>query len=132
MLTRLAGGRIFDPAQGLNGTIQDLWFRDGLIVSPPESGVLPDADVDVSGKVVMAGVIDIHSHIAGGNVNTARLLLPEQHRNFMARKLGHAFSTARWSTTETGYRYAQMGYTTVVEPRQCAGCAFTDGRYSDY
>lgn len=116
MLTRLSGGRLFDPAQGLNGTVQELWFRDGLIVSPPESGVLPDVDIDVSGKVVMAGAIDIHSHIAGGNVNTARLLLPEQHRNYMARNLGHAFSTARWSTTETGYRYVQMGYTTVVEP----------------
>ncbi|MDO9161908.1 MAG: formylmethanofuran dehydrogenase subunit A [Methylococcaceae bacterium] len=116
MLTRLSGGLIVDPAQGLNGTLQDVWFRDGLIVSPPESGVLPDADIDVSGKIVMAGAIDIHSHIAGGNVNTARLLLPEQHRNFMARKLGHAFSTAHWSSTETGYRYAQMGYTTVVEP----------------
>jgi len=116
MLTRLTGGRIVDPGQGLNGTLQDLWFRDGLIVSPPEAGVVSDVDIDVSGKVVMAGAIDIHSHIAGGNVNTARLLLPEQHRNFMARKLGHAFSTARWSTTETGYRYAQMGYTTVVEP----------------
>jgi formylmethanofuran dehydrogenase subunit A len=113
---RLTGGRIFDPAQGLNGTVQDLWFRDAVVVEPPEAGVLPDDDIDVSGKVVMAGAIDIHSHIAGGNVNTARLLLPEQHRNFMARKLGHAFSTARWSTTETGYRYAQMGYTTVVEP----------------
>ncbi|MDP3330574.1 MAG: formylmethanofuran dehydrogenase subunit A [Methylococcaceae bacterium] len=116
MLTRLTGGRLFDPAQGFNGTVQDLWFRDDLLVSPPEAGVVPDADIDISGKVVMAGAIDIHSHIAGGNVNTARLLLPEQHRNFMARKLGAAFSTARWSTTETGYRYAQMGYTTVVEP----------------
>jgi len=116
VLTRLTGGRIFDPAQSLNGTVQDLWFRDGLMISPPEAGVVPDVDIDVSGKVVMAGAIDIHSHIAGGNVNTARLLLPEQHRNFMARKLGHAFSTARWSTTETGYRYARMGYTTVVEP----------------
>ncbi|OQK16796.1 hypothetical protein AU255_02500 [Methyloprofundus sedimenti] len=72
MLTRLTGGRLFDPAQGLNGTIQDVWFRDGMIVSPTEVGALPDADIDVSGKVVMAGAIDIHSHIAGGNVNTAR------------------------------------------------------------
>ncbi len=116
MLTRLTGGRIVDPGQGLNGTLQDLWFRDGLMISPPEAGVVPDVEYDVTGKVVMAGAIDIHSHIAGGNVNTARVLLPEQHRNFMARKLGHAFSTARWSTTETGYRYARMGYTTVVEP----------------
>lgn len=116
MVTRLKGGLVFDPAQGLNGTVQDLFIRDGVIIAKPDSGEKLAADYDVTGKIVMAGAIDIHSHIAGGNVNTARLLLPEQHRNFMARKLGHAFSTAHWSTTETGYRYAQMGYTTVVEP----------------
>ena len=116
MLTRLKGGQIFDPAQNLNGIVQDLWFRDGLIISAPDNSQTPDVDYDISGKIVMAGAIDIHSHIAGGNVNTARLLLPEQHRNFMTRKLNHPFSNARWSTTEIGYRYAQMGYTTVVEP----------------
>lgn len=116
MLTRLKGGQLFDPAQGLNGTVQDLYYRDGVLIAAPDLAAVIDVDYDVSGKVVMAGAIDIHSHIAGGNVNTARLLLPEQHRNSMARKLGHAFSTARWSTTETGYRYAKMGYTTVVEP----------------
>ena len=116
MLTRLKGGHVFDPAQNLNGEIGDIWFADGFIISVPENSQMPDVDYDVSGKIVMAGAIDIHSHIAGGNVNTARLLLPEQHRNFMARKLNHPFSSARWSTTEIGYRYAQMGYTTVVEP----------------
>jgi formylmethanofuran dehydrogenase subunit A len=44
------------------------------------------------------------------------LLLPEQHRNHMARRLNQPFATAKWSTTDTGYRYARMGYTTVVEP----------------
>ncbi len=116
MLIRLNGGRVYDPAQHLNGEIRDIYFRDGVIVDTPEAGAVIDADYDIAGCVVMAGAIDIHSHIAGGNVNTARLLLPEQHRNFVARKLGHRFSTSRWSATETGYRYARMGYTTVVEP----------------
>ncbi|MBU2571967.1 MAG: formylmethanofuran dehydrogenase subunit A [Gammaproteobacteria bacterium] len=116
MLIRLKGGKVYDPAQALDGEIRDIYFRDGVIVDTPEAGVVIDADYDIAGCVVMAGAIDIHSHIAGGNVNTARLLLPEQHRNFVARKLGHRFSTSRWSATETGYRYARMGYTTVVEP----------------
>ena len=115
MKTRLTGGCVVDPAQQLNGAVQDIWFENGRIIAPP-SDASPNCDIDVSGNIVMAGAIDIHSHIAGGNVNTARLLLPEQHRNFMARNLNHAFSTARWSSTEIGYRYAQMGYTTVVEP----------------
>ncbi|PKM36464.1 MAG: formylmethanofuran dehydrogenase subunit A [Gammaproteobacteria bacterium HGW-Gammaproteobacteria-10] len=116
MLIRLKGGKVYDPAQSLDGEIRDIYFRDGVIVDKPEPDAVIDADYDIAGRVVMAGAIDIHSHIAGGNVNTARLLLPEQHRNFVARKLGHRFSTSRWSATETGYRYARMGYTTVVEP----------------
>ena len=35
----------------------------------------------------VAGGIDIHSHIAGVNVNTARLLMPEQHR--AAQRVAH-------------------------------------------
>ncbi|HBA66739.1 MAG TPA: formylmethanofuran dehydrogenase subunit A [Methylococcaceae bacterium] len=116
MLIRLKGGKVYDPAQALDGEIRDIYFRDGVIIDKPEAGAVIEADYDISDRVVMAGAIDIHSHIAGGNVNTARLLLPEQHRNFVARKLGHRFSTSRWSATETGYRYARMGYTTVVEP----------------
>lgn len=116
MRIKLKGGRVYDPAQGLDGEVRDLFIRDGFILADPGPGVRFDAEYDVSGKVVMAGALDIHSHIAGGNVNTARVLLPEQHRNMMARRVGHPFGTARWSTVDTGYRYARMGYTTVVEP----------------
>ena len=35
----------------------------------------------------MAGAIDIHSHIAGGNVNNARLLSPEIHTKFVENSL---------------------------------------------
>ena len=35
----------------------------------------------------MAGAIDIHSHIAGGNVNNARLFSPEVHSNFVKKNL---------------------------------------------
>lgn len=116
MMIKIAGGRVFDPTQGLAGEVRDLFIRDGHIVADPGPGALVDTAYDASGCVVMAGAIDIHSHIAGGNVNTARVLLPEQHRNFMARRLNHPHSTAKWSCTDTGYRYARMGYTTVVEP----------------
>ena len=75
-----------------------------------------DATYDAAGKIVMAGAIDIHSHIAGWNVNTARLLLPEFHRAAAARPAATPLSNAGWSTFETGCLYAQMGFTTVVEP----------------
>jgi formylmethanofuran dehydrogenase subunit A len=116
MLIKLQNGSIYDPAQNLHGEQRDLFIQDGLMASDPGPDAKFDAVYDLAGKIVMAGAIDIHSHIAGGNVNTARLLLPEQHRNHMARRLNHPFSSAKWSTTDTGYRYARMGYTTVVEP----------------
>lgn len=116
MLIKLTGGRIYDPSQKLHGEQRDLFIQDGLMVDDPGQDVKFDAVYDLSGQIVMAGAVDIHSHIAGGNVNTARLLLPEQHRNHMARQLKHPFSTSKWSSTDIGYRYARMGYTTVVEP----------------
>ena len=114
MLIHIKGGRIVDPSHRRD-EIGDLWVRDEQIVAPPGGGAKADETVDASGLVVMAGGIDIHSHIAGGNVNTARLLLPEQHRSH-ARRAATPLSNAGWSTFETGCLYAEMGFTTVVEP----------------
>ncbi len=114
MLTRLAGGRVIDPANGRDD-VGDVWMRDGRIIDTP-SEARPDATYDTTGKIVMAGAIDIHSHIAGWNVNTARLLLPEYHRAAMPRPAATPLSYAGWSTFETGCCYAAMGFTTVVEP----------------
>lgn len=121
MLTKIAGGEIIDPVNGRLGK-GDLWIRDEQIVEPPAGG---DADrtIDASGCIVMAGAIDIHSHIGGGNVNTARLLLPEQHAAYMARPAVTPLSNAGWSTFETGCLYAKMGFTTVVEPAMSPGAA---------
>jgi len=109
LLIKLSGGMIYDPSQNSHGEQRDLFIRDGIIIADPGLNARFDEVYDLDGKIVMAGAIDIHSHIAGGNVNTARLLLPEQHRNHMARRLNHPFSTAKWSTTDIGYRYARMG-----------------------
>ena len=114
VLTCLRGGHVVDPVNGVDA-VGDVYFEDGRIVAPPE-GRTPDVEHDVSGHIVMAGAIDIHSHIAGGGVNTARLLLPEAHRAHRPRPANTPLSTAGWSTFETGRLYAQMGYTTVIEP----------------
>jgi formylmethanofuran dehydrogenase subunit A len=118
MLIRLAGGTLYDPAHHINGEIRDLYVRDGYIVDPePDAQV--DQTYDLRGKVVMAGAIDIHTHIGGGKVNIARAMLPEDHaaapvaRSAFTRSgSGHAAP----STLTTGYRYAQMGYTACFEP----------------
>ena len=105
MLTLLAGGRVLDPANGRDET-GDLWFEDGRIVAP--DGRTPDARHDASGLVVLAGGIDIHSHIAGATVNTARLLLPELRDD-------PAVDCVPVSEI-IGRLYAAMGFTLVVEP----------------
>lgn len=114
MLTHLVGGRIIDPANDRD-EVGDVWWRDGRIIDAP-SEMRAEATYDATGKIVMAGAIDIHSHIAGWNVNTARLLLPEYHRAAAQRPAATPLSYAGWSTFETGCRYAAMGFTTVVEP----------------
>ena len=116
MLIKLANGNVYDPVHGLTGQPRDLYIKDGHLIATPPPDQPIDHQYDLSGKVVMAGALDIHSHIAGGNVNNARILAPEQHRAYMEKRLNQPFYNAKWSTYETGYRYAQMGFTTVVEP----------------
>ena len=54
----------------------DVWIENGRVVAPSERA--PDRTVDASGCVVMAGGVEVHSHIAGGTV--AILDLPELRR----------------------------------------------------
>ena len=74
MLTRIAGGRVVDPTAGRD-SVSDVWIEDGRIVAPSDRA--PDRTIDAAGCIVMAGGVEVHSHIAGGNVVLARLLLPE-------------------------------------------------------
>ena len=73
---RIAGGSVYDPANGIDGDVRDICIENGRIVAE-----LPaDAPrLDASGLIVMPGGVDIHSHVAGGTVNLARRLLPEEH-----------------------------------------------------
>ena len=81
-----------------------------------------------SGCVVMAGGIDMHTHIGGGKVNLARMLMPEDHRagpNPFALptnplELASCGGCAP-GTLATGYRYVEMGYTAAFEPAMVAG-----------
>jgi len=115
MLTHLAGGWVIDPANGRDET-GDIWIRDGRVVEAPPGEARPHTTYDVSGKIVMAGGIDIHSHIAGANVNTARLLMPAYHHAAQQRPDVTPLANAGWTTFATGCLYARMGFTMVVEP----------------
>src|SRR6185436_704304 len=77
----VAGGIVYDPVHGVNGERRDLWIRDGKIVDPPsDSEVRPDRTLDAAGLVVMPGGVDMHCHIAGPKVNSARKMRPEDKR----------------------------------------------------
>lgn len=118
MIARLSGGRIFDPANNVKGEVRDLHVSDGRIVAAPAGGKV-DQTYDVRGRVVMAGGLDIHSHVAGGKVNLGRLLMAEDHRDVAAPRGALTRSGSGVITPSsfiTGYRYAGMGYTAAFEP----------------
>ncbi|MFM0469795.1 formylmethanofuran dehydrogenase subunit A [Paraburkholderia strydomiana] len=128
-LIRLKGGTVFDPANGVDGERRDLAIRDGRIVDVP-ANVPADNEYDATGMIVMAGGIDMHSHIGGGKTNLSRLLLPEDHRDDPVRDAAYESvqdANGRYlrlpscgvcapGTLATGYRYAEMGYTAAFEP----------------
>jgi len=128
-LIRLKNGTVYDPANGIDGERRDIAFRDGRIVEA-SAHEPADREYDATGMIVMAGGIDLHSHIGGGKVNLSRLLLPEDHRDDPLR--APPYEAARDDrgrylrlpscgvcapgTLATGYRYAEMGYTAAFEP----------------
>ena len=126
MLLKLAGGRLYDPINGIDGLVRDLWIEDGRIVAGPSDGRPADETVDLAGRVVMPAGIDLHSHIGGGKVNIARMLLPEEHRAHRQHRDGAlrcGSGHASPSTFTTGYAYAAMGYTMAFEPAMLAANA---------
>ncbi len=119
MYIKLANGKVYDPVHGINGEQRDIYIHDGVITRKPNPNTKIDKTYDLKGKIIMAGAIDIHTHIGGGKVNIARMMLPEDHQaDLVARTeltrsgCGHAAP----STLTTGYRYAEMGYTACFEP----------------
>lgn len=117
---KIANGTVYDPTNGVDGQVRDLWIEDGKVVAPPVDGnARPDRTLDATGYVVMPGGVDMHCHIAGPKVNVARKLRPEDkrkspmiHRSQFKRS-GTTGSVP--STFATGYLYAGLGYTTALD-----------------
>ncbi|PIX31684.1 formylmethanofuran dehydrogenase subunit A, partial [Candidatus Bathyarchaeota archaeon CG_4_8_14_3_um_filter_42_8] len=113
----IKNGFVYDPISGVNGEKMDIAVKDGKIVERVNERKA--RKVDASGMVVMPGGVDIHCHIAGSEVNTGRLLRPEDHFKDFERKTSRTRSGVGYSipsTFTTGYRYARMGYTTIMNP----------------
>ncbi len=112
---RIKGGKVYDPANGIDGEVRDVLVRDGRIVDKVSDKA---RTFNIPGMVVMPGGIDIHCHIAGPKVNLSRKLQPEDHRLDVhpgtdVTRSGVGGVTP--STFATGYRYAMLGYTTAFD-----------------
>jgi formylmethanofuran dehydrogenase subunit A len=110
-------GFVYDPISGVNGEKMDIAVKDGKIVERVNERKA--RKLDASGMAVMPGGVDIHCHIAGSEVNAGRLLRPEDHFKDFERKTSITRSGVGYSipsTFTTGYRYARMGYTTIMNP----------------
>src|SRR5579884_3487700 len=75
-MLRITGGKVYDPAHGINGVVKDICIADGRIVADVQGG----KTIDATGMVVFPGGVDIHTHVAGGALNFARGLTPENQR----------------------------------------------------
>ncbi|MHA1297954.1 MAG: formylmethanofuran dehydrogenase subunit A [Candidatus Helarchaeota archaeon] len=113
----IKNGVVFDPINNINGEKKDIFIENGKIVEEFKGN---NAEIiDASSKVVMAGGVDIHTHICGAKVNEGRLFRPEDHlKDPIPRtkytRAGNGYSVP--TTYATGYRYAKLGYTTLIEP----------------
>ncbi len=127
MITLLKNVKLYDPVHNKNGVLDDIYIFQGRIISKPLNTEKISQTYDLTGKVVMAGAIDMHSHIGGGKVNIARMMLPEfQDKKLQETKnysepeahicTPYCSHNATPSTTDTGFRYIEMGYTAAFEP----------------
>src|SRR5437870_8809170 len=115
-MLRSRGGKVYDPANNVNGEVRDVCIAGGKIVADVDAAA---RTIDATGMVVFPGGVDVHTHVAGAALNFARGLIPEQHRNAHpivrdhVRRAGLAGTTP--TTFATGYVYAGMGWTTATE-----------------
>ena len=118
--TKIAGGTVYDPANGIDGEVRDIWILGQKIVTAPaDPEVRATRVIDARGLVVMPGGVDMHCHIVGPKVNAARKMCPEQKRrgeHIHRTRISHSGTVGHVpSTFATGYKYAGMGYTTAFD-----------------
>src|SRR5271157_3209635 len=60
---RISNGRVIDPAQDID-RVADLWLRgDRVLGLGPQPGAVADQTLDVQGRIVCPGLIDMHVHL---------------------------------------------------------------------
>lgn len=117
-MLRIVNGKVFDPVNGVDGEVKIIAVKEGRVVPEAELDATTRT-IDARGMIVLPGGVDIHAHIAGPKVNSARKMRPEDHRR--ARPVPRTAVTRSGvmgstpSTFATGYTYARLGYTTAFD-----------------
>lgn len=115
----IKNGHVFDAVTGQKGDVADVCIKDGVFVDSVGSGATV---IDATGKTVMAGALDVHTHVAGPKVNLGRWYRPEDKFRLGERcssmidpntKIEGGFSIP--TVYKTGYEYARMGFSFLME-----------------
>ena len=114
-MLRITNGKVYDPTNNIDGVVKDICISNGRIVDQVDGGRV----IDATGMIVFPGGVDIHTHVAGAALNFARAMTPENQRAatpfYHTAKLRAGIGGPTPTTFATGYLYAGMGWTTVVE-----------------
>ncbi len=100
---RITKGRIIDPVHQCDGDTRDILIHQGKIVDALPDGIDPTI-IDAQNRYVLAGGIEMHSHLASMPVNTARSI-----------QSGAGYDAICPTAPMTGKLYGQLGYTTAIE-----------------
>ncbi len=104
----IKNGIVFDPINNISGEKKDILIEAGKIVDKFKHTNSKDVrSIDASGKTVIPGAIDIHTHIASQQTNNIRLL-GSKNKEFQQFWNG---LTLDYLTKE----YVSKGYTFIVE-----------------
>jgi formylmethanofuran dehydrogenase subunit A len=114
MIIHLKSGKVFDPTNKIFNKEKDVFIKHGKIIDRSDLNEKIDRVINCKDKIIMPGAIDLHTHIGGGKVNIARLMLEEFHTENHDRFDSSAIIAP--STFKTGLKYIEMGYTTCFEP----------------
>ena len=58
----IKNGHVFDAVTGQKGDVADVCIKDGKFVDKVSNAATV---IDATGKTVMAGALDVHTHVAG-------------------------------------------------------------------
>lgn len=104
----IRGGQVYDPRNGVDGQIRDLWIDGERIAATPSEPYLfaKHTLIDAAGMIVAPAGVEIHTHVAGYALNAARRFLlgnPEAQRLLVP------------AANQAAEDYLKLGYTTVFD-----------------